>query len=697
MTTSLLLQPCCAKCTHSPGQPCPDLISCLTTGPICHTDKDCSQLRARRLAEVRRGGDGAVLFVGAGTCGRANGALRIMDKTRAFLAAHDLPVTMVEVGCVGYCQREVFMDLQPAAGPRLSYCDLSPENADEFLDTVFVKGELKNRFLYGRYPETSTTGTAGTAVAGTSTAGAAPVGRTVAEGSAAEAPAGFEDVPLVADTPFFARQTRVVLDNCGLVDPASLDAALAAGGFAAAASALTTMTPQEVCNAVMASGLRGRGGAGFPTGQKWKVALDVPAGQKYLICNADEGDPGAFMDRAVLEGDPFRVIEGMLIAAYAIGATKGYVYCRAEYPLAIARLQDAIMQCRKAGLLGANILGSLTDFDITIKQGAGAFVCGEETAILASIEGGRGMPRPRPPYPAVAGLHGKPTVLNNVETLANVPGILRNGPEWFKELGIGDAAGTKVFALSGRVRNTGLVEVPVGIPLREVVYTIGGGAPEGHQIKAVQLGGPSGGCIPDALLDVPADYGRLQELGAMMGSGGMVVMDERTCMVDVAKYFMEFIRNESCGKCTPCREGTTRMHEILLALTERPVGDEMRRLERFRGLLHLEELAETIKDTSLCGLGQSAANPVLSTLRFFRDEYEAHIMEDRCPAGVCQGLRTYQVDNASCIGCMACKKNCPSGAIVGERKNAHYIVVDKCLGCGACMDACPKHSISLVA
>ena len=403
------------------------------------------------------------------------------------------------------------------------------------------------------------------------------------------------------------------------------------------------------------------------------------------------------MDRAVLEGDPFRVIEGMLIAAYAIGATKGYVYCRAEYPLAIARLQDAIMQCRKAGLLGANILGSLTDFDITIKQGAGAFVCGEETAILASIEGGRGMPRPRPPYPAVAGLHGKPTVLNNVETLANVPGILRNGPEWFKELGIGDAAGTKVFALSGRVRNTGLVEVPVGIPLREVVYTIGGGAPEGHQIKAVQLGGPSGGCIPDALLDVPADYGRLQELGAMMGSGGMVVMDERTCMVDVAKYFMEFIRNESCGKCTPCREGTTRMHEILLALTERPVGDEMRRLERFRGLLHLEELAETIKDTSLCGLGQSAANPVLSTLRFFRDEYEAHIMEDRCPAGVCQGLRTYQVDNASCIGCMACKKNCPSGAIVGERKNAHYIVVDKCLGCGACMDACPKHSISLVA
>ncbi len=362
---------------------------------------------------------------------------------------------------------------------------------------MFVKGELKNRFLYGRYPEAS----------------GAAAGTGGALGAGAAAPAGFEDVPLVSDTPFFARQTRVVLDNCGMVDPASLDAALAAGGFAAAASALTTMTPQEVCDTVLASGLRGRGGAGFPTGQKWKVALDVPASQKYLICNADEGDPGAFMDRAVLEGDPFRVIEGMLIAAYAIGATKGYIYCRAEYPLAIARLQDAIAQCRKAGLLGANILGTMTDFDITIKQGAGAFVCGEETAILASIEGGRGMPRPRPPFPAVSGLHGKPTVLNNVETLANVPGILRKGPEWFQDLGIGDAAGTKVFALSGQVRNTGLVEVPVGIPLREVVYTIGGGAPEGHQIKAVQLGGPSGGCIPDAL------PGRARRLRQAPGTG----------------------------------------------------------------------------------------------------------------------------------------------------------------------------------
>ena len=663
MTKSLLLAPCCSSCTHSSSRPCADLVACIESGPLCHEDEKCRSTRAARLAKVRRGGEGTILFVGAGTCGRANGALHIITKTKAYLEARSLAVSIVEVGCVGYCQREVFVDLQDEKGLRLSYCDLTPDNVEEFLDAVFEKKDLRNRFLYGRY-------------------GDAP---------------GFEDVPLVADTPFFSRQTRVVLDNCGLVDPASLDAALAAGGFAAAAQALTGMTREEVCETVIASGLRGRGGAGFPTGQKWKVALNTPAAMKYLICNADEGDPGAFMDRAILEGDPFRVLEGMLIAAHAIGASKGYIYCRAEYPLAIARLRDAIAQCREAGLLGTNILDSLTDFDVIIKQGAGAFVCGEETAILASIEGGRGMPRPRPPYPAVAGLHGMPTVLNNVETLANIPGILRNGPEWFRDLGIGEAAGTKVFALSGRVQNTGLVEVPVGIPLREVVYGIGGGAPEGHQIKAVQIGGPSGGCIPEEYLDVATDYGKLQELGAMMGSGGMVVMDERSCMVDVAKYFMEFIRNESCGKCTPCREGTTRMHEILTALTERPVGDEIRRLERFRGLLHLEELAETIKDTSLCGLGQSAANPVLSTLRFFRDEYEAHILEDRCPAGVCQGLRTYAVDTATCIGCMACKKVCPAGAIVGERKNAHYIIVDKCIGCGACVDACPRDSISLVA
>lgn len=662
MTASLLLQPCCSACTHSPAEPCPQVIDCVQAGPLCHDDPRCAALRAKRLSEIRGEGE-LVVYVGAGTCGRANGALHIAAQIRSYLKERSIPAHLVEVGCVGFCQREVFVDLALGDGLRLSYCDLTPENLKEFLEAVFEKDQLRNRFLYGRYGEASS----------------------------------FEDVPRVTDTPFFARQRRVVLENCGLIDPTSLDAALAAGGFAAAARALTTLTREEVCDLVTESGLRGRGGAGFPTGKKWKVALATPASQKYVICNADEGDPGAFMDRAVLEGDPFRVIEGMLIAGYAIGASKGYIYCRAEYPLAIERLQSAIAQCRAAGLLGTNIFGSLTDFDITVKQGAGAFVCGEETAILASIEGGRGMPRPRPPYPAVAGLHGMPTVLNNVETLANVPAIVRHGATWFRDLGLGEAAGTKVFALSGRVRNTGLVEVPVGTPLREVVEVIGGGAPEGHAIKAVQIGGPSGGCIPADHLDVPLDYGTLQELGAMMGSGGMVVMDERTCMVDVAKYFMEFIRSESCGKCAPCREGTTRMHEILVALTERPAGDELRRLERFRGLLHLEELAETIKETSLCGLGQSAANPVLSTLRYFREEYEAHVLENRCPAGVCQGLRVYEIDHTTCIGCMSCKKVCPAGAIVGERKAAHYIIVDKCIGCGACVEACPKQSITLVA
>ncbi len=659
-----LISPCCERCTHSALTPCTDVVECVLHGPICHDDDACRELRSERARLARRGGDGVVIFVGAGTCGRANGALVVIAELERLLAERGLEIPVLETGCVGYCQREVFIDVVDANGVRLSYCDLSPENVEEFFELVFDRACPQNRFLLGKYED--------------------PEGR-------------YPDVPPISEAPFFANQTKVVLRNCGVVDPRSLDAALAAGGFRAAARAITEMTPEEVCDETIAAGLRGRGGAGFPTGRKWRVALEQSSAQKYLICNADEGDPGAFMDRAILESDPFGLVEGMLIAAYAIGATRGYVYCRAEYPLAIERLRSAIEQCRSAGLLGENILGSLVEFDITIKQGAGAFVCGEETAILESIEGGRGMPRPRPPYPAVSGLHGKPTILNNVETLANVSLIIEHGAEWYKALGRGDAAGTKVFALSGQVRNTGLVEVPVGLPLREIVYDIGGGAPVGHTVKAVQIGGPSGGCIPDELLDIATDYGTLQEVGAMMGSGGMVVMDERSCMVDVAKFFMEFIRNESCGKCTPCREGTTRMHEILTELTERPVGDPLRRLERFQGILHLQELAEVVKETSLCGLGQSAANPVLSTLRFFRDEYEAHVMETRCPAGVCQGLRTYDIDAELCTGCGICSKQCPSGAIVGKRRFAHSIIIDRCIGCGACADACPKQAVLTVA
>jgi NADH:ubiquinone oxidoreductase subunit F (NADH-binding)/Pyruvate/2-oxoacid:ferredoxin oxidoreductase delta subunit len=660
MKAQTLVAPCCSQCWHTAANPCTKLIDCVSTGPLCHTDAKCSEKRSKRLSLARRGGERDVLFVGSGTCGLANGAGKIITAIRSFGKANGVDATLIEVGCVGYCQREVIIDLLAGTAPRLSYCDITPENIGELLDELFVKKNLKNRFLLGRWDE--------------------------ADGS-------LSDVPLLKDTPFFKRQTKVVLENCGRIDPSSLDAALANGAFRAAAKALQTMTPAEVCDLVLDSGLRGRGGAGFLTGQKWRMAHDQVSAEKYVICNADEGDPGAFMDRAVLEGDPFRVLEGLLIAAYAIGAGKGYIYCRAEYPLAIDRLQAAITQCREAGLLGHNILDSLFSFDVIIKQGAGAFVCGEETAILASIEGQRGMPRSRPPYPAISGLHGKPTILNNVETLANVPVILERGSAWFKGIAKGASTGTKVFALSGSIRNTGLVEVPIGIPLREIIFDIGGGALPGHKIKGVQMGGPSGGCIPEANMDVPVDYATLQQLGAMMGSGGMVVMDERACMVDVAKFFMEFIRNESCGKCAPCREGTIRMHEILTSLTEKPVGDELKRLERFQGIMHLEELAQTVKETSLCGLGQTAANPVLSTLRFFRDEYETHIMENRCPAGACSGLKTFAIDAELCIGCTACKKKCPSNAIIGERKQAHYIIADRCIGCGACAEACPHKVI----
>ena len=456
MGSSELLSPCCHRCKHTPAEPCRDRIACVDHGPLCHDDDACRALRSARKARAQRGGEGTVIFVGAGTCGRANGALRVMDRIRAFLDEHAIGARVVQVGCLGNCQQEVLVDVLREGKPRLCYCEVGEDDVDELLEAVLVRGEERNRFLLGRHGGDAT---------------------------------GYEDVPEVFDTAFFAPQERVVLARCGLVDPESLDAALAWGAFEPASRVLSTMTPEEVCDEVERSGLRGRGGAGFPTGRKWRVALQAPSSQKYLICNADEGDPGAFMDRAVLESDPFRVIEGMVIAAYAIGATQGYIYCRAEYPLAIERLEKAIAQCREAGLLGRNILGSLVDFDVSIKQGAGAFVCGEETAILHSIEGGRGMPRPRPPFPASSGLHGKPTILNNVETLANVPAILLRGSAWFQSLGLQDAAGTKVFALSGSVRNTGLVEVPVGTSLHRIVEDIGGGAPEGHKIKAVQIGG----------------------------------------------------------------------------------------------------------------------------------------------------------------------------------------------------------------
>ena len=497
-----------------------------------------------------------------------------------------------------------------------------------------------------------------------------------------------EKATSLADTPFYKKQLRIVLRNCGVINPESIDEYIGADGYVALARALTEQTPQEIIDIIKASGLRGRGGAGFPTGRKWQFTADAVSedGVKYVCCNADEGDPGAFMDRSVLEGDPFSVIEAMTIAGYAVGAHQGYIYVRAEYPIAVKRLEIAIEQAKEYGLLGDNILESGFSFELGIRLGAGAFVCGEETALLTSIEGKRGEPRPRPPFPAVKGLFGRPTLLNNVETYANITWILNNGADKFASIGTAGSKGTKVFALGGKITNTGLVEIPMGTTLREIVEDIGGGIPGGKKFKAAQTGGPSGGCIPASLIDTPIDYDSLTAIGSMMGSGGLIVMDEDSCMVDIAKFFLEFVVDESCGKCTPCRIGTRRLLELLQQITDG------------RGTLQtitdIEELAAHMKDSALCALGQSAPNPVLSTLRYFRDEYEAHVVDKRCPAGVCKKLVRYVIDPAKCRGCTACARGCPAEAISGTPKAIHTIDPAKCVRCGACVERCKFGAIS---
>jgi len=485
---------------------------------------------------------------------------------------------------------------------------------------------------------------------------------------------------LLRDTDFYKKQVRVALRNCGVIDPESIEEYIAMDGYQALANCVTELTPEQVIQIVLDSGLRGRGGGGFPTGRKWALTAPNKAPQKYVVCNADEGDPGAFMDRSVLEGDPHCVVEAMAICGYAVGATKGFVYVRAEYPIAVHRLQIAIDKAREMGLLGKNIFGSGFDFDLEIRLGAGAFVCGEETALLTSIEGNRGEPRPRPPYPAVKGLYGCPTVLSNVETFANVPQIILRGAEWFAAMGTERSKGTKVFALGGKINNTGLVEIPMGTKLRDIIEEIGGGIPNGKKFKAAQTGGPSGGCIPDSLADTPIDYDNLTAIGCMMGSGGLIVMDEDNCMVDIARFFLDFTVDESCGKCTPCRVGTKRLMEML----DKIISGQ----GTMADIDDMTELCEYIKANSLCALGQTAPNPVLSTLRFFKDEYEAHVKDKTCPAGVCKDLLTYYIIPEKCIGCTVCKKACPTGAISGELKQPHVIDPAKCIKCDACRQKC---------
>ena len=575
-----------------------------------------------------------VLVCGGTGCTSSNSE-QIIEKLQEEIKAQGLEkeVNVIRTGCFGLCALGPIMVVYPEGA---FYSRVTVEDVPEIVSEHLLKGRIVKRLLYQE---------------------------TVVDDNTTKS---------LNETTFYAKQMRIALRNCGVINPENIDEYIAQDGYAALGKVLTEMTPQEVIDLVLASGLRGRGGAGFPTGRKWQFAANSKAEQKYACCNADEGDPGAFMDRSVLEA--------MAIAGYAIGANQGYIYIRAEYPIAVKRLQIAIEQAREYGLLGKNIFDSGFDFDIDIRLGAGAFVCGEETALMTSIEGKRGEPRVRPPFPAVKGLFGVPTVLNNVETYANIPEILLKGADWFRSIGTEKSPGTKVFALGGKITNTGLVEVPMGTTLREVVEEIGGGVPGGHTFKAAQTGGPSGGCIPAKLIDTPIDYDNLIAIGSMMGSGGLIVMDETTCMVDIAKFFLEFTVDESCGKCTPCRVGTKRLLEILNKITS---GNGT-----LEDIDKMEELCYYIKENSLCGLGQTAPNPVLSTLKYYRDEYEAHVVEHRCPAGACKALTNYSIIADKCKGCTLCARNCPVGAISGSVKQPHVIDTTKCIKCGVCMEKC---------
>lgn len=589
-----------------------------------------------------------VIYVGAGSCGRAAGATEVIEAIKGYLKKKKVNAKIIEVGCIGPCYLEPLVDIKMPQKPRISYSNVTPEQGVKILDSFLKKNEIPKFSLAGHFGEEE-----------------------------------IEGIPKFYDQPMLAPQVRVVLRNCGIIDPEDIDHYFAQDGYQAMEKCLS-MPWKEVLDIVKNSGLRGRGGAGFPTWRKWLFCRETESDKRYLICNADEGDPGAFMNRSLIEGDPHALLEGMLIAAYTIGASKGFIYIRAEYPLAIVRLKNAINQMRNVGLLGGNILGSDFCFDIKIKEGAGAFVCGEETALIASIEGRRGMPRTRPPFPAVEGLWGKPTIINNVETLGTLPNIIRNSAEWFSQYGTETSKGTKTFSLVGKVRRTGLIEVPLGTTLRSVIYDIGGGLVK--DFKAVQTGGPSGGCLGEEFLDTPMDYENLAEAGSIMGSGGLIVIDSDTCIVDTAKYFLSFTQKESCGKCVPCRVGTRHLVQILEKICQGR-GE-------LEDLAKLEKLANAIKGGSLCGLGQTAPNPVLSSLKYFREEFLAHIKDKRCPAAVCRHLVVYRIIKEKCTGCQRCVQVCPTQAISGPRSEPHNLDQEKCIKCRSCYEICRFDAIA---
>ncbi len=603
-----------------------------------------------------------VIFIGSGSCGIIAGAGEVKKAVENYLNERKITADVVETGCMGICSNEPVMDIQLPGRTRLSFSQVDPEEVTSILDDVFHTA-LPYASLTGQYGH--------------------------------DMQSQWHNVPLMQELPFLKLQQRNILENCGIVDPCSIEEYIAKGGYKAYIRAIRYYTFEEVCNLVVESGLRGRAGAGFPTGEKWKTAFNTHADQRYLICNAEESDPGAFMDRTIMEGDPHRLIEGMAVAAYAIGATKAFIYIRSEYELAIKRLLQAISDARSYNLLGQNIFDSGYNLDIKLVKGPGAFICGEETALIRCLEGKRGRPRTKPPYPAVQGLFKKPTVINNVETLSNIPSILKYGPKWFRKTGTPSSSGTKIFSVSGDVKITGLVEVPMGTSLKSIIEAAGGLSAESKP-KAVFLGGPSGYCLPLDELDIPVDYDAFREKKLSIGSGGIVVAGSQTCIPDLVKYFMTFMQAQSCGKCIPCREGTRRIREIMESITRKPVDEHGHTtLERFKGVMQLENLASVMKETSLCGLGQRAPNPLLSSLKWFREEYEEHIFDRICKSGVCRELRTFTIQVDQCTGCTVCAKKCPENAIVGSATHPFFIIQDKCTGCGICSEVCKFNAVEI--